>query len=206
MANHLHWFTLDPLRGTVIGFGSVDPTAGNGLDKAPASLYVKTDGTTATLYLKSGVAATAWTTVAVGALTQAQADALYLKLAGGTLTGDVTMSGGKALTVKDAAGKVIAIIAGSNANGNLELGDSTRAAGTPFIDFHYGTGAAQDYNVRIINDADGVLHVQFATGAKQLNVDGAMKQSSVDVAKVIISTSAPSGTPASGVGTLWVQY
>src|SRR5262249_47715499 len=30
----------------------------------------------------------------------------------------------------------------------------------PYIDFHYGKGAAQDFNTRIINDADKQLTVQ----------------------------------------------
>ncbi len=45
--------------------------------------------------------------------------------------------------------------------GSIELGagnfllNSPNA--TPFIDFHYGTAAGQDFNVRLINDADGQL-------------------------------------------------
>ncbi len=49
--------------------------------------------------------------------------------------------------------------------GSLELGDilgytggsTGRTAWTPFIDFHYGKGTAQDYNVRLINNIDGQL-------------------------------------------------
>jgi hypothetical protein len=53
---------------------------------------------------------------------------------------------------------------GSNAlstdqTGSIELGNSTSSGTTPFIDFHYGKGTAQDYNVRIINDADGRLNI-----------------------------------------------
>jgi hypothetical protein len=43
--------------------------------------------------------------------------------------------------------------------GSIELGNSTVAGKTPFIDFHYGTGSNQDYNVRLINDANGRLTV-----------------------------------------------
>jgi hypothetical protein len=42
-------------------------------------------------------------------------------------------------------------------NGALELGNSSNAVNTPLIDFHYGVGSSQDYNVRIINDQDGYL-------------------------------------------------
>jgi hypothetical protein len=43
--------------------------------------------------------------------------------------------------------------------GSLELGSSTTNGVQPTIDFHYGTGAAQDYNVRLQNNADGLLTV-----------------------------------------------
>jgi hypothetical protein len=41
--------------------------------------------------------------------------------------------------------------------GSIELGNSQTPAATPYMDFHYGTGAFQDFNVRLINDADGRL-------------------------------------------------
>jgi hypothetical protein len=44
-------------------------------------------------------------------------------------------------------------------NGAIELGDSTAANGTPYIDFHRGVGQSQDFNVRLMNDADGQLSV-----------------------------------------------
>ena len=44
--------------------------------------------------------------------------------------------------------------------GSVELGgnESTAGVGTPYIDFHY-SGKTQDYNTRIINDADRMLSV-----------------------------------------------
>ena len=45
-------------------------------------------------------------------------------------------------------------LTGSN-GGSIELGDSTSTGVSPYIDFHYGTGAAQDWNMRLINDGDG---------------------------------------------------
>ena len=56
-------------------------------------------------------------------------------------------------------------------NGAIELGNSLLSGTTPYIDFHYGAGAAQDYNVRVVNDADGQLTVNAAT----LNVTGKIK-------------------------------
>jgi hypothetical protein len=47
--------------------------------------------------------------------------------------------------------------------GSIELGGTDTIAGgatsTPYIDFHGQSAAVQDYNVRIMNDAPGVLHV-----------------------------------------------
>ncbi len=48
--------------------------------------------------------------------------------------------------------------------GSLELGGNNSTANTtgdvPYIDFHYGTGSVQDYNMRLVNSANGVLDVQ----------------------------------------------
>lgn len=70
----------------------------------------------------------------------------------------------------------------SDQNGAVELG--TPGTGTnsingaqPYIDFHYGNGQAQDYNVRLINSGDGVLSViqngsqVFASKSNGVEVD-----------------------------------
>jgi hypothetical protein len=41
--------------------------------------------------------------------------------------------------------------------GAIELGNSRATGTTPYLDFHYGAGSDQDFNVRLINDADGQL-------------------------------------------------
>jgi hypothetical protein len=48
--------------------------------------------------------------------------------------------------------------------GSIELGgdNDTAGSGTPYIDFHF-SGQKQDYNTRIINDADGRLSLQAST-------------------------------------------
>ncbi|GAB5417531.1 MAG: hypothetical protein Crog4KO_08030 [Crocinitomicaceae bacterium] len=54
---------------------------------------------------------------------------------------------------------------GSNQGGAIELGPTNSAgAETPFIDFHFGSGAAQDYNTRIINDGNNRLKFMTASG------------------------------------------
>ncbi|MEM5816107.1 MAG: hypothetical protein QXL14_03615, partial [Candidatus Aenigmatarchaeota archaeon] len=47
--------------------------------------------------------------------------------------------------------------------GSIELGDGLTIGQAPYIDFHYGVGSAQDYNVRIQNDADGRLKLAAST-------------------------------------------
>lgn len=63
--------------------------------------------------------------------------------------------------------------------GSIELGDSLSSGVKPYIDFHYGTGSSQDYNVRLINDADGQLHILFGSGSKVLNVGGKIEAQNI---------------------------
>jgi hypothetical protein len=52
-------------------------------------------------------------------------------------------------------------------DGSIELGNSAGSGTTPYIDFHRGVGSAQDYNVRLVNDANARLTVDG-----DLNVTG----------------------------------
>jgi len=47
--------------------------------------------------------------------------------------------------------------------GSIELGDSLGLATRPYLDFHFGVGAAEDFNVRLINDASGRMTVDADT-------------------------------------------
>ncbi len=48
----------------------------------------------------------------------------------------------------------------------LEIGNSNSGAGLSFIDFHYGIGSSQDYNVRLLNNTnEGFL---FSTATKNI--------------------------------------
>ncbi len=49
---------------------------------------------------------------------------------------------------------------GTDQGGAIELGNSTLISGNPYIDFHRGVGTAEDYNVRLINDAAQTLKVE----------------------------------------------
>ena len=51
----------------------------------------------------------------------------------------------------------------TNNGGSMELGAGNNVASpfasTPFIDFHFGSGVPEDFNVRLVNFADGVLRL-----------------------------------------------
>ena len=71
--------------------------------------------------------------------------------------------------------------------GSIELGGNNgvanpTASGIPYIDFHFGTGAAQDYNTRIINGATSRLDFVTASGGTVMSVNASF---------VGIGTTAP---------------
>jgi hypothetical protein len=82
---------------------------------------------------------------------------------GGVTTPTASLSG-----VLTAAGGVVVGTNGAtlkpDQGGSLELGgtNTTPGVGSPYIDFHY-SGVTQDYNARIINDANGQLTISAAT-------------------------------------------
>ncbi len=106
--------------------------------------------------------------------------AAYLTISGGTsgytyFSGSVgigTTSPGSKLDVQGGATgcSVCAIgwassFLSTDQGGAIELGNSAGSGNTPFIDFHYGNSTGQDYNVRIINDANGKLTISPAGDA-----------------------------------------
>jgi hypothetical protein len=62
--------------------------------------------------------------------------------------------------------KIGALYLKSDQSGSIELGGEAGVANTggnqPYLDFHYGTGSAQDYNVRMINSGDSRMDFQTA--------------------------------------------
>jgi len=79
---------------------------------------------------------------------------------------------------------------GSNAlstdqTGSIELGNSTSSGTTPFIDFHYGKGTSQDYNARIINDAD-----------RRITVDGDLRVSGNFIGQTLTGDKGGSAEPS----------
>ena len=126
----------------------------------------------------------------------------------GSFTGNLSVSGtvGGTYTGALAAGNVSAGIFGSNtgggsysfptsvtwgdgsmlsndANGAIELGPSVGNGSVPFIDMHYGTGAAQDYNVRLQNNGNNEFSIITASNGMVFTVNGG---------NVGVGTSAPS--------------
>ncbi|MFA5857626.1 MAG: hypothetical protein WC955_01015 [Elusimicrobiota bacterium] len=66
---------------------------------------------------------------------------------------------GSNIRVKDQVyiGSEGTMLNGTNQGGSIELGPTTGSGQTPYIDFHYGKDSFENYNVRVINDADGQL-------------------------------------------------
>jgi hypothetical protein len=65
--------------------------------------------------------------------------------------------------------------------GSIEVGDSTGAGNIPYIDFHYGVGSDQDFNMRIINSGDrklaltgGAVGIATWDPHATLDVDGSL--------------------------------
>ncbi len=61
--------------------------------------------------------------------------------------------------------------------GSIELGGTNTianpiSAGVPYLDFHYGTGAAQDFNVRLQNAGNNLFTISTASNGAVLAVSG----------------------------------
>ena len=67
-----------------------------------------------------------------------------------------------------------AMLVRGDQGGSIELGgtDSIANGGTPYIDFHGNSSTAQDYNIRIINDANNQLSFETPGAAPALVVKG----------------------------------
>ena len=78
--------------------------------------------------------------------------------------------------------------ASGGSGGSIELGNSTLNGTVPFIDFHYGVGGIQDFNVRLINDASNHLSCFGAFEATSLRAGGFVAGSDGNVG---IGTATP---------------
>ena len=66
--------------------------------------------------------------------------------------------------------------------GSIELGDSTSSGVVPYIDFHYGVGSAQDFNVRLQNYKDKGFWIKFGDGTVALDLTNTIVKVGVDLA------------------------
>ena len=75
----------------------------------------------------------------------------------------------------------------SDQGGAIELGDSTLFGSTPHLDFHFGTGnSGEDYNVRLVNSANGQLDLYQSSGFVPL---ATFNNSGLTVNGTLVSTS-----------------
>ena len=81
---------------------------------------------------------------------------------------------------------------GNDQGGNLELGANNATTNTfgnkPYIDFHNGSGTAQDFNVRIQNDVSGQLSFT-APGTLTVNIVGGLLSTSLSTGSITASGS-----------------
>ncbi len=88
---------------------------------------------------------------------------------------------------------------GTGQGGSIELGNGLIASQTPFIDFHFGVGFAQDYNARIINQID--QRMDFMLSASSANAQISFSSSAnihSRTGHLILSSSAGSVVKVSG--------
>jgi len=60
----------------------------------------------------------------------------------------------------------------SEPNGAIEIGPSSSNSAFPYIDWHYGTGSAQDYNVRLQNFANNRFDICTSSNGLVFTVNG----------------------------------
>jgi hypothetical protein len=119
-------------------------------------------------------------------LNTARGDARYLPLAGGTLTGQLALPAPSGASNAARKADVDAVAARQVIAGNGLIGGGALTA-----DRTINVGAGQGISVA----ADLIALDTVFTDARY-----------VLEAQLIRSTAAPSGTPATGVGTVWIQY
>ena len=73
--------------------------------------------------------------------------------------------------------------------GSIELGTGANNGNVPYIDFHYGVGSTQDYNLRLINSGNRVLDIA-GPGAVTVNVGGTLNASTVTADDATVSGNA----------------
>jgi len=86
--------------------------------------------------------------------------------------------------------------------GSIELGNSLDSGTVPFIDFHYGVGAVQDFNVRLINNADGQLTCSGgfrASGSMVVDQSG-QNDGAVSAASLTFGTASGEGIASRRTG------
>ena len=194
-----------------VASGSVDLGAFGiaGVSSSPAVRFHTTGGSNqqdAEIMATAGVAGTP------GAATLAYTAASHVFAIDSTQAISLQANGPGAISIATSTGQSLVLAPGAGggvvaSNGGLvvnapqmELGAPISSLGTaPYLDWHYGKGLAQDYNVRMTNDADGQLSLANVGGAlARFTSQGlTVPDLSVGASKVAGSVFA---APAAGAG------
>lgn len=106
----------------------------------------------------------------------------------------------------------------SDQGGSIELGDNgtspNGSGNVPYIDFHNGNGTAQDYNVRVINNGDGVLSFENESGtmlsirkdSQSVSVRNSVPMYRVDATSCNAVSAQNSSTASDTSGISGVRY
>ncbi|MFP3637925.1 shufflon system plasmid conjugative transfer pilus tip adhesin PilV [Paraburkholderia sp. SIMBA_054] len=88
--------------------------------------------------------------------------------------------------------------------GSLELGgnNTTAGAGNPYVDFHLAGQGVQDYNARVINDADGHISLISANGKAALKVQGTLQAGNIAVPNTACSPNGNIAANSDGQGQI----
>lgn len=177
MANNAEYDNLQVNTNAKIGWISLDApsckvSVGGGRKKPPTDI-----GRDGELSVLNNIGDTIFHVTTAGLEAQGS-----LSINQATVNGQLDVSG-PLMVGADASTGEGGVRMNGDQGGAIELGNSHAYNAIPYIDFHFGVGKAQDYNTRIINDADRRLTID----ANLLHVSGAIRGGSLEVGGAIIA-------------------
>jgi len=88
----------------------------------------------------------------------------------------------------------------SDPSGAIELGPNTSTSAYPYFDWHYGTGAWQDYNVRLQNSANNRFDVVTASNGIVFTINGGNTGIGTTTPATRLDVTSATGTAEAAIG------